>query len=341
MTTPFTFKQNRPFTGPKADDVTLSGLLDKHGFCFYSPGKKTQSYSTDGGKALLSHLIDNNAAVLGPLFVQDSTLPKPLAPAVAFTTRLSRFFEVSNGAAATARPKENAQRFTAANRFPLITHSALTQHLPSYSSHANTHALESYIAEYLKTNDIPQLLWGEEFRNPKVRVLECIHTIKHDAVPIDLTPVCPVNPTKHELTTDAYTCHLAVTDIPFVPARGSHTRSVLNALSEHLTSCCSEADMRRSDVAFKLPYATGADGVDPLSIFEQQLAFTVPSGDLIICDTALSSVPLATICNALHATTQWACSFVITKPDPSGDSDATTPPNELEEPTSPKAPIRP
>ena len=324
--TPFTFKQPSLF---KADDNNTSHKLSTHGFCVFTDNSnaKGENYIPEAGKALLSHMIANAADTLEPIFRLDDTLPKTPTKAAALTMQLSHFFNMSSGHRVPASvPGKEVQRYSAAHRYPHLTHGALTTHLQSSSRYQDAADLEAYICTYLSKLRVPQRLWGPEYEKPIIELRECIHTLKHSAEPSRLIPVCPINPLLHEPTSDSYMCHMAITDIPFVPIRTSHNSDFLGPLQNILRGCVSEDDQNNMDAAFELPYVTSDHAIDPLSIFQKQLALSVKAGDLVVCDRALSTVPLAYLCSALHQTPQWACSFVINKPGMSAiDSLAETP----------------
>jgi hypothetical protein len=239
--------------------------------------------------------------------------------------RIKHLFHVFSGATAP-RAKEGAaatakKRWNDFDRYPKMQ---LATMQPAWHAHRNEHsspdALEHYLQSQVTGANLQQYVFGPEDRDVQVKLTNTYHPIPHQRnTKVDLYPICPINPhTFEEPTTPDlfYRCHLAVTNIPFLVVVGSHTTEFLQPLDNILRKFATDEQMANADAGFQLPFATHADGVDPLGLFKKQIAIKVPRGHLVVCHPALSYVPLEHTCTIKSEEPQWACSFLLSRVAP-------------------------
>ena len=314
--TPFEFQ---PYSAYKmgidpGNHEAMATSLAKNGF-FMVPltfDKQMQKEDFDTAQAMLNHVVANAAPELQTLFDSPETTRGQ------HLQKIKHFFHISAGKTRASKPLQDeakTKRLSSFDRYPRLNLGDLRPLWPSHSHHHGVEDLEAYLERQVLRVDLERMLFSPQAHQVKTQVLACHHLLPHGAKSHepDLTPVCPINPHTYVPSTDTFRCHLAVTDIPFAAVRGSHKPDFLHSFDELLTDVVTTEQLESPESSFQLPFAVGPDSIDPLDVFGRQVVFKIPRGHLLICDPALSFVPLREMCVLDHLNPQWACSFMLSK----------------------------
>jgi hypothetical protein len=319
---PFAFRSYKDFRFKIRDENKdkIKESLETNGFCIVSLTQDAnEEHDFESANRILGHLLAE-VGDLGDVFEQDPKTKTKTSTRASHHQRIKHLFHVFSGATARERAVKEGEdaakvRYNDFERYPNMHLSRLRPLWPAHKQqHTDPAALENYLSLQVTGVDLQHYLFGDDDKEVKVQLTNTYHPIPHHvAAPKHsaLYPVCPVNP--HTLDDgSSYRCHLAVTTIPFVAVLGSHKTEFLQPLEQILRKYVTEDQLADPTVGFQLPFATPSDGIDPLHVFEKQVALKIPRGNLIVCHPALSYVPLEHTCAIQYKEPQWACSFMLT-----------------------------